>query len=148
MVSKARGKLKVKWLGPAEIIGTTSNWIFTVRDLISGNEYEYHASRLRFYSDHSLNITEELLSHIAFNNEGHVVDQFKSIRYSQQQQRYEVLVSWRGLAEVDDSWEPAMNLLTDLPVHFKRWLRQTSISESDGLRAALGITSCDTLGSA
>nr|CCA27770.1 AlNc14C671G12385 [Albugo laibachii Nc14] len=78
VIAPSRGKLKVTWCGPAEVSGTTSKWIFTIRNLATGDEREAHSSRLRFYADQSLQVTEELLSHIAHNAEGHVVDNWKT----------------------------------------------------------------------
>ncbi|KAE8888738.1 hypothetical protein PF005_g5317 [Phytophthora fragariae] len=69
-----RSKLRVKWCGPAQVVDTVSNWIFVIQNLVTGQRREAHASRLKFYADNSLNVTEDLLLHIAHNSEGHVVD--------------------------------------------------------------------------
>lgn len=41
-----------------------------VRDLITGDRREAHASRLKFYADSSLNMTENLSSHVAHKKKG------------------------------------------------------------------------------
>ncbi|KAF4149570.1 hypothetical protein GN958_ATG01240 [Phytophthora infestans] len=61
----ARDKLRVKWCGPAQVTGTVSNWIFRITNLVTGDEREAHASRLKFYSDDSLELSEDLLLHVA-----------------------------------------------------------------------------------
>ncbi|ETI29963.1 hypothetical protein F443_22918 [Phytophthora nicotianae P1569] len=85
---------------------------------------EAHASRLNFYADNSsLAVTEDLLRHVAHNSEGHVVDTFLSTRYNTNEKRHELLVHWRGLDTVEDSWEPATVLLQDVPVAVKAFVR-------------------------
>ncbi|GMF29415.1 unnamed protein product [Phytophthora lilii] len=49
-----RSKLRVNWCGPAQVVATTSNWMFEVRNLVTGQQKEVHVSRLKFYSDSSL----------------------------------------------------------------------------------------------
>ncbi|KAE8879159.1 hypothetical protein PF003_g36780 [Phytophthora fragariae] len=108
-----RAKLRVKWCGPAQVTKAVSAWIFAVKNLLTGDEREVHASRLKFYSDVTLNVTEELLHQIAHNSEGHVVAQILDSRYSDAAKRFELLVNWRGLSSAEDSWEPAVTLLED-----------------------------------
>ena len=45
-----RDKLSVTWCGPAVVSGIMSDWIFKVRNLVTGEEREAHASRLRFFT--------------------------------------------------------------------------------------------------
>jgi hypothetical protein len=80
--NKQKNKLQVRWNGPAEVVDAVSQWIFKIRDLVTGDIRECHASRMKFYSDSSLHVSEALKGHIAHNNEGHVIQDFKSIRYS------------------------------------------------------------------
>lgn len=124
---RTRAKLRVKWCGPAQVVKAVSSWIFTVKNLITGDEREVHASRLKFYSDATLDVTEDLLHHIAHNSEGHVVAELLDSRYSEVDKRFELLANWRGLSSAEDSWEPAATLLEDVPVkHFIRAHRRTA----------------------
>ncbi|POM64802.1 Chromodomain containing hypothetical protein putative [Phytophthora palmivora] len=61
----ARAKLRVKWCGPAQVTAAASNGIFEIENLISGERREVHAGRLKFYTDSSLEVTEDLLRHVA-----------------------------------------------------------------------------------
>ncbi|OWZ22641.1 Chromodomain protein [Phytophthora megakarya] len=122
-----RAKLRVKWCGPAQVVNAVSSWIFMVENLLSGDERDVHASRLKFYSDDTLDVTEDLLSHIDHNSEGHVVSGLLDTRYSEADKRFENLVTWRGLSKAEDSWEPATTLLEDVPVKgFIRVHRRTA----------------------
>ncbi|KAH9100833.1 hypothetical protein Ae201684P_007025 [Aphanomyces euteiches] len=109
-------KLSVTWRGPAQVVKATSGWIFEIQNLITGIVREAHASRLKFYADESLNVDEELLSHVAHNADGHVVDHLVDCRFNPKTAAFEVLVSWRGLQEIENSWKPATKLLEDIPV--------------------------------
>ncbi|OWY93033.1 hypothetical protein PHMEG_00037716 [Phytophthora megakarya] len=133
-----RAKLRVKWCSPVQVVKAVSSWIFTVKNLITGDDREVHASRIKFYNDATLDVSEDLLHHIAHNSEGHVVAEILDSRYSESEKRFELLVSWRGLSNADDSWEPATTLLEDIPVmvkHFVRAHRRTA--ETKNLASAL-----------
>lgn len=118
-----RAKLSVKWCGPAQVVNAVSAWIFTVKNLITGDLREVHASRLKFYSDDILDVTEELLHHIAHNSEGHVVAELLDSRYNDTDKRFELLANWRGISAAEDSWGPAATLLEDVPVMVKNFIR-------------------------
>lgn len=118
-----RAKLSVKWCGPAQVVEATSAWIFTVKNLVTGDLRDVHASRLKFYRDSSLDVSEELLQHIAHNSEGHVVARLFDSRYSAAEKRFEMLVTWRGLSTAEDSLEPAISLLEDVLMMVKKIIR-------------------------
>ncbi|KAE9082795.1 hypothetical protein PF010_g21445 [Phytophthora fragariae] len=118
----SRSKLCVRWCGPAQVTAATSNWIFKIKNLVTGDEREAHASRLKFYSDSSLEVSEELLQHVAHNSEGHVVSKFLRASYDTAAKSYKLLVRWRGLSEQEDSWEPVQVMLEDVPAAVKAFI--------------------------
>ncbi|TYZ67795.1 hypothetical protein PybrP1_012415 [[Pythium] brassicae (nom. inval.)] len=122
---KARSttKLSVRWCGPAQVIGNTSNWVFDIRHLLTDETRECHASRLKLYADNALDVSEELLLHVAHNSEGHVERDLLGCRYNAEERRCEVLVSWCGLSEAEDSWEPAQVLKEDLLALLKAFVK-------------------------
>nr|CCA15790.1 AlNc14C15G1693 [Albugo laibachii Nc14] len=69
-------------------------------------------------ADYSLHVTEELLSNIAHNAEGHVVEKLEDVTAGRQ--KYEIKVLWRGLDDDENSSEPADNLLADVPVLMRK----------------------------
>lgn len=136
----ARDKLKVKWCGPAQVTAATSNWVFEIQNMITGERKEAHASRLKFYADSTLEINEELLLHVAHNSEGHVVHSLLDARYSAKEKRHELRVHWRGLDTAEDSWEPADVLLQDVPAAVKAFVRAHGRRQPvKALGKALGI---------
>eukprot|EP00644_Phytophthora_capsici_P008646 jgi/Phyca11/111537/e_gw1.20.617.1 len=117
-----RSKLRVKWCGPARVADTSSNWIFVAENLLTGERREAHASRLKFFADAELGITENLLAQVAHNSEGHVVEELKESRYNSSAKTHELLGKWRGLTEEGNSWEPVQNLIEDVTILVKQFL--------------------------
>ena len=134
----------MKWSGPAEVVGTTSNWIFTIRNLITQETREVHASRLKFYVDASLNVTAPLLEQVAHNSEGHVVDRIDDHKYDRQSKQYKFHIRWRGLSNAESSWEPIQQVFEDVGAVVRNYLRD---HEGDrdiaDIAAALGVTKPD-----
>ncbi|ETV65406.1 hypothetical protein H257_17867 [Aphanomyces astaci] len=82
-------------------------------------------------------------THIAHNADGDVVDQFLDCRYNDRMAAFEVevCVRWRGLQAIEDSWEPAANLLEDISTEFKRYMRSNKADpQVKAMAAALGVT--------
>ncbi|POM77265.1 Hypothetical protein PHPALM_5378 [Phytophthora palmivora] len=102
---KKGNKLLVTWQGPYKVVRADSH-SFGISHLVSGDESDVHASRLKFYADSQLNVTEEILEHIASQGIVLAVNGFKNHRWNASIKDYEVLVSWKGLESVEDSWEP------------------------------------------
>ncbi|KAF0713697.1 Aste57867_4246 [Aphanomyces stellatus] len=132
------------WMNGA-FVKTASSWIFEIQNLVSGVVRDAHASRLKFYADESLDVDEELLRHVAHNADDYVVDQFLECRFNPKTTSYEVLVSWRGLQDIENSWEPARNLLEDIPVAFKRYV-QDNMNDEDITAMAAALDLMQSLG--
>ena len=50
------------------MVGIVNGFVSTVQDLVTEKEIEVHNSRLKFFSDRELNVTEELIKTIEHNN--------------------------------------------------------------------------------
>ncbi|GMF14275.1 unnamed protein product [Phytophthora lilii] len=57
-------KLLVRWVGPFRVVEARQH-AFVVEHLITKGKIEVHGSRLKFYSDASLEVTAELKEHVA-----------------------------------------------------------------------------------
>ena len=75
-----------------------------------------HASRLKFYADHSFEVTEEVREHVAAQGIILEVRALVAHRYNHESQEFEFLVSWKGLESIEDSWEPLVRLWHDVKV--------------------------------
>ncbi|ETV73000.1 hypothetical protein H257_12045 [Aphanomyces astaci] len=54
---------------------------------------------------------------------------------------FQVCVRWRGLQDIEDSWEPAAKLLEDVPTEIKRYVRSNkSDAQVKAMATALGET--------
>eukprot|EP00171_Calliarthron_tuberculosum_P004300 IDg4300t1 len=107
-------KLCLRWRGPRRIIRAVSEWVYIVEDLRNGELTEVHSTRLKFYSDSSLD-EKAILSH--------------------------VLVLWRGLSHREDTEEPLKNVHEDVPVLLSKLLaRKTTPKDiADRVKQELGL---------
>ncbi|ETO99432.1 hypothetical protein F441_23155, partial [Phytophthora nicotianae CJ01A1] len=78
-------------------------------------DQDVHASRLKFYADSDLEVTEELLEHVASQGIVSKVNRLNKHRWIDQKQVYELLLSWCGLEPIEDSWEPFRSLAQGIP---------------------------------
>ena len=108
-------KLNVTWVGPYHVVEAHQHQAFTVQHLITKKQRRVHASRLKFYHDESLNISEQWLSHIATQNELLQVSQLHSSRWNRNLEDFEILIQWDGLEPEENSWEPVLKLRADIP---------------------------------
>uniref|UniRef100_H3H8H0 Reverse transcriptase n=1 Tax=Phytophthora ramorum TaxID=164328 RepID=H3H8H0_PHYRM len=111
----AHNKLLTQWVGPFAVSEARPHY-FMIRHLLTGSTYEVHGSRLRFYADSSLDVTEEILEFVS--NQGMLlgVDGFSDHRYNADASRWELLVKWTGLKDIETSWEPLKSLKVEVPI--------------------------------
>lgn len=91
---------------------------------MTGDELDVHASRLKFYADSSLNVTEEILEHVAAQGIILSVNELKDHRWNASINDYEVLVNWRGLQSIEDSWEPMKSLAKDIKILLAQYVKK------------------------
>jgi len=110
---KHMNKLLVTWVGPY-VVTEAYPRSFKVKHLVSGQEIEVHSSRLKFFADSSLEVTEQLLEHIS--SQGIILDvnAIRAHRWSPVRKDDEVLINWRGLEPIEDSWEPFDSIAKDV----------------------------------
>ena len=92
-------KLRVIWTGPCRITKVISAYVFEVENLVTRATSDVHACRMRFYSDSSLNITEDLIAQIAHDGHGFEISQLKDARWNSSSKHWELLTSWQGFEE-------------------------------------------------
>ncbi|OWY94441.1 hypothetical protein PHMEG_00035828 [Phytophthora megakarya] len=117
-------KLLGQWVGPFKVIEAKQH-SFLIKHLITGREYDVHASRLRFYCDEDLNQSAELLELVSSQGIMLGVEAIRDHRYNRVLSRWELLVSWVGLQAIEDSWEPLVTLLQDVPTKVNEYVAST-----------------------
>eukprot|EP00644_Phytophthora_capsici_P003289 jgi/Phyca11/102760/e_gw1.7.502.1 len=122
---KHQDKLLVTWVGPYQVTRADQH-SFRVRHLLTGDEADVHPSRLKFYADKSLLVSEELRDHVAAQGIVLSVEKLKGTRWNKDKKDYEVLVSWKGLEAIEDSWEPTKQLSKDIPVLLTEYAATTN----------------------
>ncbi|KAE8966924.1 hypothetical protein PR001_g28252 [Phytophthora rubi] len=118
--SKHQDKLLVTWIGPYQITRADPH-SFAVRHLVTGEETDVHASRLKFYADSSLHISEELREHVAAQGQILSVNELLNYTWNSTKKDYDILVSWKGLEPIEDSNESAKSLAKDIPTLLKQF---------------------------
>jgi transposase InsO family protein len=124
---KYQDKLLVTWIGPYQIKRADKH-SFVVQHLVTGVETDVHASRLKYYADKDYEVTEEVREHIASQGIVLAVAELKEHRWNASIKGYEILVSWKGLESIEDSWEPLRSLWKDIPVLIQRYAESAADS--------------------
>jgi hypothetical protein len=108
-------KLMVRWVGPFRVVEALP-FSFMIEHLLTRDRYEVHATRLKFYADASMNVTEEIRQHVANQGITLAVREIMDHRRNNRTRQWELLVSWRGLESSEDSWEPLDDIYADVPI--------------------------------
>ncbi|POM65947.1 LOW QUALITY PROTEIN: Hypothetical protein PHPALM_18268 [Phytophthora palmivora] len=112
---KHGNKLQVTWTGPFRVIRADAH-SFMIQQLVTGDELDVHASRLKMYADSSLDVTDELLEHVSSQGIVLAVNKLNEHRWNDDIKDYEIRVSWKGLQQIEDSYEPFQSLAKEIRV--------------------------------
>ncbi|OQR97894.1 hypothetical protein THRCLA_06835 [Thraustotheca clavata] len=122
-VVKFPNKLALNWRGPARVVRAVSDYLMEVEQLVEPYDVSlHHASRLKMYAEGGLEVTDDLVQHIAYGDEGFYVEDLVDLRCNDDG-KYELLVKWMGLDRAEASWEPTIQLYEDIPVILRRWIK-------------------------
>ncbi|KAJ0391006.1 hypothetical protein P43SY_011949 [Pythium insidiosum] len=102
---------------------------YKIEHLLTGDVVEVHGSRLKFYDDASLDLTDEIHEHIAKQGIVMGVEEIKDHRFNEVTQQWELLISWRGLQDVEDSWEPLADVKRDIPLLIQEYVEANEAAD-------------------
>jgi hypothetical protein len=137
-VARYGDKLSVWWRGPFRVVGFVSEFVYKVQSLLDENDIkETHIARIKFYAEKDMNVSEKLLDQIAHQRGFYDIGLFKGIRWNKSLLHYEVLVSWKGFSDSEDSWEPCSVIHEDAPDFLKKYLLESSLPGAKQLLASL-----------
>ncbi|XXQ35702.1 Reverse transcriptase domain-containing protein [Plasmodiophora brassicae] len=128
-------KSEYNWTGPAQIIDTSNDWVYRVRDLLTDRISDVHAQRLMFYADAHLNVTSSLKHNIALTGVAYQVNAVEDIRVNSTSGDTELLINWIGFDATDNSWEPYSVMAADVPDIVRAFLERQA--EGDPLCSRL-----------
>jgi transposase InsO family protein len=128
---KHHDKLQVRWTGPFRITQILSDYVYVIEHLITGEKKEVHCTRLRFYSDKGLKVTEEIYSHINTQGMIYAVNCINGIRFNTSNKKWEVQTNWAGFQNIEDSWEPLITMLEDVPTKVLDYLKVYQENSND-----------------
>jgi Chromo (CHRromatin Organisation MOdifier) domain len=126
----------VLWQGPYRAVRLENEQVLEVEHLLSGKRKTVHCTRIKFYHDASLGVTEELKSHLQYQDSTlFVIEQLLELREVRGQ--VQVLVKWMGFDEGENTWEPVTTILEDAPDLLREFLEITSSALASNVRAIL-----------
>lgn len=126
--AKHGNKLQVTWVGPYRVIRAEAH-SFRVQHLVTGDEMDVHASRLKMYADESLEVTDELLEHVSSQGIVLSVDKLKGHQWNNEIKDFEIQVGWKGLQPIEDSYEPMSDLAKEIRVLVESYVKQSDDQE-------------------
>ena len=78
-------------------------------------------------------VTQDLLDHVAYVEGGHLVEELRDCRFNRTTKRWDILVKWIGLDELETSWEPASDIAEDVPALVQAYIK-ANIKESSNVK--------------
>ncbi|RQM28633.1 hypothetical protein B5M09_011438 [Aphanomyces astaci] len=105
-------KLALNSKGPYRVSRVDSDYVMEVQQLVETFATSvHHASRLKFFSDAALDVTDALVDYAAFGDEGFFVEERLGACRSAEG-NFEVRVKWKGLDEEEASSQPSNSMKT------------------------------------
>ena len=123
-LNTAGNKLLVKWPGPKRVIKCEDEWTFRVEDLLNHSTEQVHSTRLKFFSNKDLEITEERKNHIAFHEARYSIKEFLQPKFHPKDTKWKFLVAWQGLEDNQNSWETVQALVEDVAGLVKKYVAE------------------------
>ena len=114
-------KLALRWGGPRQIVKALNDYVFQIRDLRNGSLEDIRGTRLKYYSDSSLD-SSAILSHIISSETGMPVSRLMAL--VETPDGLKVIVRWKGLPNSQDSAEPLQHVHKDVPQMLHRLLQR------------------------
>ena len=88
------------------------------------------------YFDSSLNVTEELLTHIKYAKTSYQYEAIVDHRYNKDSRDYEFRVKWLGFSKKENTWEPLTNAFEDHPEQVEKYVKSLpSATQADIYRS-------------
>ena len=106
------------------MVETVSEHVYVIEHLVTHKHTRTHASRLRYYHEQSLEVTEELLEQVNRQGFTYEIEAFKKLRLNKGIKKWQVEVSWQGFESIENSFEPVESILRQTPELFVKFLQE------------------------
>ena len=118
-----RTKMSANWVGPRRIVEVLSGFVYRVQHLITKETEDIHVSRIKHYADSLVGSPVQMKEIADFSDRiWYSVDRIKDLQ--EKNGKFEVLVSWKGLSESGDSWEPLTVMHEDVPSKVRQYFKR------------------------
>ncbi len=105
-------KLKLRWTGPWRLLQSESDWIWQVEHLVTGITDRVHISRLEFYADPNMEVTEARQRQIIYEVYGDfIVKRILDMKEHKDDETILVRARWDGFSSAWDSWEELSKII-------------------------------------
>ena len=109
-----RHKVSTRWNGPYEVVGATTPFTRDIRLIGSQDEgTTVHLQRITRFAGADLEKTVELVESAQHDALQYEVEEILDVRVKEG--KVQLLISWLGFTEEDDSWEPAVDMFDYVP---------------------------------
>jgi hypothetical protein len=143
LIASAKGKitenkLLCTWIGPFQVVACPRPYVFEVKNLTTAAPHTrlVHASRMKFYADASLQITEPLLTSVNAQTNRYEIESI--VDHRTKNDIIELLIRWVGFEDDECTWEPLSHIAHDAPALTTAYLAALPASESD-IRIKAGV---------
>eukprot|EP00736_Rhodelphis_marinus_P010817 Rmarinus@m.15248 len=119
-----KNKVQGRWSGPFRVVEELSDWVFRVRDIVDESTTRVlHASRLKFYADKDLGVTQSLKDIAAYHGSEYEVEELTA--WKTEGDRVFLRVKWFGYDEDEDqTWESFDQLAIDVPAVVREFSKE------------------------
>ena len=119
-------KLSAVWRGPYRVIGTVSEYVYEMEHLVTNVVSQAHIQRMKYYADSELDMDiPELMDDIQHEStvfNVYDVESIQSHKYDTGSMQYVLHIKWVGFSEVENTWEPFLDLLEQVPQLVTRYV--------------------------
>lgn len=132
-------KLCSRWRGPRRIVTVLNDYVFCVEDMRNDTMEDVHGTRLKYFSDSSLD-AKVILLHVISSETGMPASRLLRLQEDDDGQLC-VVVRWKGLTTNDDTMEPINRVYEDVPKLLTKLLsrKNTPLDLRDKAHAVLGF---------
>lgn len=96
----------MQWRGPFRVVETVSTHDFKIKHLICGKQIRLYVSRLNWYHDATLNVTEKIKRYTASQGEQPNIKDILPIKQYTVSKMFLVEVSWLKFEKCENKFEP------------------------------------------